>query len=783
MICFELVLTDDNELDWSSLPTSLDVDEDTQPVIELEDPDLWKGQYTGEIIYNVTFPNTDKNRVILGGMLSGSSYKLERKEFNIVAIYNGEIMNVDKMYAVKNGFDNDGRFDVQLYNSNNWVKQASEKKINTIKVLEGPVTHNNSIIDAWNLFGTAYEDGSVPVRFPFVLRNVIPIARYNSEYLLQQGSTVLFQGRGLFFVPSDFTPWTSLLYILRKGFLEIGWKFECPFLESDYGRRVYVDLCKEDLPVPQDRTPLLVEGFAFYQQINKTARYKMLGNRNDYPSGNSINGRFERSSTTSTNPYFQDGYFNDAIIADFNLSMVIQPIRDPLLFIAQPPSLRPMEVTFYLMINDVVVNEYPYVMDGRNAADETIVSIDIPELEVNERDRVSFELKVTTLPESNTAGWVRCVDIVFKETKLHRRFLNTGSTYRVEELFYEDSLLDVLKGAAHMIYGKIVVDNPNRKVRLLSPFESTVGGETIEGYYRDNTVELSDIQKVEITSDDIDRKRYLHLNFKDSDEKIVNDIYPDKEKQVAEYGLHGVFVDFGEKYQDKSPDRFQNPYFKPTFSPTNDSLTCSAIAGYEDGTYNNKGRRVVFALGHIELRAQEWLSSPARNLTFKFWLSEATRTNPFWAHQSINEVRFILPDASKFMHLAFSTMKERPDWEDVYPNLYQLFVKKYMTQQVTSVSGSVWKYMPSTEFYNISKRDQFYFSIKDKVIVCYLDKIEGYRPCDNTAVRLDFVIGDTFRSDPIITSTPPTTDRPYDPETDVEIVVEKLDCTYFITLE
>lgn len=792
MICFELVLTDDNELDWSSLPTSLDVDEETQPVIELEDPDLWKGQYTGEIIYNVTFPNTDKNRIILGSMLSGSSYKLERKEFNIVAIYNGEIMNVDKMYAVKNGFDGDGRFEVQLYNSSNWVKQASEKKINTIKILDARFAHSPWQIDNVNNLGAKYNDGDSPIRFPFVLRKNVPLSQYGSELLGQIGVTAQRIGRGFFLVPSDFTPWVSLLFLLRKGFLELGWKFECPFLESDYGRRVFVDLCKEELPIPQERKPLLIEGYAWYlapfitSTINGGGNYVLFGNRNTYPTGTAMQNRYERSVTTVTNPYFDSnsGYFTEGVIADFKLSMVLQPILDPTLIITSNPDLELFQVTIFFKINDIVVNEFPFVLSDRNAADETFVEIPLNEIECSERDRMSFELKVINLTKLSRASWVRCSDIRLEETKLHRRLLNTGATYKVEDLFYDDSLLDVLKGAAHMIYGKIVVDNPNRKVRLLSPYETTLGEDVIEGYYRNQTVELENIQKVEIVSDETDRKRYLHLTFKDSDEKIVNDIYPDKEKQIAEYGLHGVFVDFGEKYKDKSPESFQNTYFKPTFTPPSNSLTCSAIAGYEEGTYSNKGRRVVFALGGIEFKAKLNLFIPVeRLLKFRFWSSDADRINPFWAHQSLNEATFIFPDNVKFMHLAFSTMKDRPDWIDEYPNLYELFARKYMTQKITSVSGSVWKYMPSSEFYNISKRDQFYFSIKDKVIVCYLDKIEGYRPCENVAVRLDFTIGDTFREEPLITSTPPTNDRPYDPATDVNILVEKLDCTYFITLE
>lgn len=783
MICFELILTDDNEIDWGNLPLSLDVDEETQPIIELEDPDLWKGSYTGEIIYNVTFPNTDKNQVILGGMLSGSSYQLKRKEYNIVAIYNGEIMTVDKMYATKNAFDSDGRFEVQLYNSNNWVKQASEKKINTVEVTQGSITHNNSIIDAWNLFGTGYTDGSVPIRFPFVMRKNIPLSKYGAELAIQQGNIALQIGRGFFLVPSDFTPWVSLLFLLRKGFLEIGWKFECPFLESDYGRRVYVDLCKEELPIPQERKPLLVEGYAWYLEPLNQGSYIMFGNRNDYPSGTTTNGRYERSITTTTNPYFNtdSGYFTEAIIADFKLSMVIQPIMDPTLVGIGNVKLVPTVVTIIFKINDVVVNEFPFVMPDRNRADETFVEIPLNEIECSERDRMSFELKVDTF--DSTIGMVRCADIKLEETKLHRRFLNTGATYKVQELFYEDSLLDVLKGAAHLIYGKIAVDAPNRKVRLLSPYETTIGEDTIEGYYRNNTKELQNIQKVEIISDDIDRKRYLHLLFKDSDEKAVKEIYPDKENEIAKYGLHGVFVDFGEEYQDKSPDKFQNPYFKPTFTQLKDSLTCSAVVGYEEGTYSNKGRRVLFAMGEIEARLRPLGNITQRLLQFKFWDHLSSYKNPFWAHQSINEVLMSLPEDLKFMHLAFSTMKETPEYEDEYPNCYDLFVKKYMTQQITSISGSVWKYMPSSEFYNISKRDQFYFSIKDKVIICYLNKIEGYRPCENVAVRLDFVIGDTFRDDPIVTSTPPTSDRPYNPDTDIDIVVDKIDCTYYITLE
>jgi hypothetical protein len=70
MICFNLQLTSDNEIDWAELPIELDVDSETQPRIELDVPDLFTGSYTDDTIYNVTFPLTSKNYRILGSIVS-----------------------------------------------------------------------------------------------------------------------------------------------------------------------------------------------------------------------------------------------------------------------------------------------------------------------------------------------------------------------------------------------------------------------------------------------------------------------------------------------------------------------------------------------------------------------------------------------------------------------------------------------------------------------------------------------------------------------------------------
>lgn len=767
-ICFNIQLTGDNTIDWATLPIDLDVDNETQPVIELDTPDLFKGTYTGELIYNVSFPKTEKNYRILGGMLSGASYQLERKDYSIFAVYNGEILNVDKMYPIRNGYLNDDRFEVQLFNSKNWVKLASDKKINTIEVFSNiPILQNSGNIDIFNSLGPKWEDSTIPVRYPFVTREIV-----------KKGQGVVF-GQAVdtldyyWVVESDLTPYVSLLRVLQKGFSEIGWKFECPFLESDYGRRIWVDLCKDDFPTTMPRVPLLLENcFGFYgARLSFFSKYVLFRNVND------LSGpfKFEQSSTpTITNQWFNNGAFSEAIVADFNFSMTVKRVS---------PTRRVFEGEFDIVVetrssvNSILFNHiarFPYYISG---GEEVSVNIDLTEISINERDKLFIYLELRQKGvNSSDAHYVQCTDIRIAETKLHRRCLNKTSSYKVQELFYDDSLLDLLKGISHMIYGKIDLDTSKKIIRLLAPYTTVIGGETIEGYYKENTDELKNIQRVDYNAEDIDRKRYLHLSFQDSKEDIVKELYPDNEKQLAKYGLHGIFVDFGDKY-DKEIESYKNPYFTPTYSPTKDTSFYNAIAGYETGTYINKGRRIVFALGGIDFQP---IGEDV--VKVKFWNKDGVRKNPFWAHQSFSEDFFEQPNAV-FMHLGFSTMKQRPDYEDVFPNLYDVFVKKYMINLITSVSGTVWKYMSSAEFSLFTKRKQYYFNIKDRTTICSVIDMEGFRPCENQVVGINFIIGDNFRGDPITTSTPPENERPYAPELDFEIVVNKTDCSYFITLD
>lgn len=766
MICFRLQLTGDNTMEWTSLPIELDVDNETQPVIELDTPDLFKGSYTGELIYNVSFPKTEKNYRILGGMLSGSSYQLERKDYNIFAIYNGEILKVDKMYPIRNGFLNDDRFEVQLFNSQNWVKLASEKKINTIEVLEIPepffFQHSSITIDIVNGLGPKWEDIDNPIRFPFVTRTPL-VDPSNLEY-------------NFFVVESDLTPYVSLLRVLKKGFLEIGWKLEFPFLESDYGRRIWVDLCKDDFPQTTPRKPFLIEnGFAYYMSSGSAAadrtlfRYPMFGNKKNFTIVGGVAVRtqnttkFEESITPLiNNGFYTENKFIEPIVADFELSMTIKRIS---------PTAEVFQGTvwIYIMIGGVEVNQFPYYMAG---GEYEFVNITLSELSINERDYLSIEIGLW--PDINKKGFIQVTDIKLAETKLHRRFLNKTSIYKVQELFYEDSLLELLKGAAHICYGKVDVDSDYKIVRLLSPYDITLGEDDIEGYYKPDTLQLTNIQREEFIAEDIERKRYLHLSFQDSKEEIVNELYPDNEKQLAKYGLHGIFVDFGEKYE-KEVESYKNTYFTPTLTPKNNWLR-NAVAGYETGTYINKGRRIVFAIGEETIDS----AITGGEGKFRFWSKTASKKNPFWAFQSFTEEDYVLPEIT-FMHLAFSTIKKYPDSIDVFPNLYDVFVKKYMLNLITSVSGTVWRYMSSQEFSLFDKRKQYYFNLKDNVTVCHITSIDGFRPCENQVVGMKFIVGDNFRADPITTSTPPENALPYREDLDFEIVVSRTDCSYFIT--
>jgi hypothetical protein len=344
---------------------------------------------------------------------------------------------------------------------------ASDKKINTIDVLKvSPflVSHTKAAIDSVNSYGPKWEDINLPIRFPFVTRESVT------------GGVVNFFGAPVnqldyyFIVESDLTPYVSLLAVLQRGYLEIGWKFECPFLESDYGRRIWVDLCKDDFPQTIPRVPLLLENcFGFYACVGYLRKYRMFRNV-------ITNGPFywEESTTPPiTNQWFNDGYFSEAIIADFNISMRLKRVS---------PTTKVFTGDVHIIVtqnygpNSIAFKEIIRMQYFISGGDEVAVDFDISEIYVNERHKLSVEIELRQQVNSNDPFYIQVTDIRIAETKLHRRFLNKTSLYNVQDLFYEDSLLDLTKGAAQMIYGKIDVNTSNRVVKLLSPYETEIDG-------------------------------------------------------------------------------------------------------------------------------------------------------------------------------------------------------------------------------------------------------------------------------------------------------------------
>ena len=774
MACFTLQITGDNvDFDWVTLPVSLDIDAESQPVIEDDDVDLFTGSYTDDLVYNITFPNTFKNYKVLGGVMSGANYKMDRREINIVAIYNGEVMQTDRMYAKRNGFNDDGRFEVQLYKSKSWVKLASDKKIKDVNLIPIPIQNNSGIIDAFNSFGPKWNDNEVSVRFPLVLRK-----------------DKLFTGRNIYEIPqkyfiveSDLIPYVSLLALLRRGFVSIGWSFRCPLLESDAGRRIWVDLTRDILPFNNSpRIPLEINGgVAFYGvSLGPTSwsEFPMFGNRKNFTiSGNIIINQGttdleDSAPTTDNSPWYSNNKFIEPVVIDIAVSMRVKRIAPVVNMLFKG------DIEIEVRLKDQVLYTHTDFITDQNLE----IAFTVEEVDVNEREFLNFVFKM----RATRGGFVQVTDILVKETKLHYRYLNKSHLYKVNDLFNPtDSVYDVLRGFAQMIYGKIHKNEATREVTLYTPLDIELFEEPIEGYYKDDMVTLNNIARVSVNSNDEERKRYLQLAFADSFDENIKELYPDDDKYLQQFSMHGTFVDFGDKYE-KSVEEYKNKYFVPTYTPENTFHLCP-IAGFEKNTYKNKGRRIVYALGSISIAKRQRTEAgqvieAARNIKVKYWSRDNDYVNPFWAFQSVNEDIYSFPGGTEFLHLAFSTKKTYTSYVDVFPNLYELICKDHIVNLITSQGGTVWKYMKATEFSNFDKRKRYVFTVKDQVIICNVVKIDGYRPCEEGVVGLNFLISDKFRISPTATSTPPTNDRPYDPDLDFSIDVERVDCTYFITI-
>jgi hypothetical protein len=706
--CLSILVT--GGANWANLPIYLDTDKDTRPSIDDSSNEMFVDTWTDEIVYDLSFPLTDKNYRILNPMLSGGSFDLKPKELDITMVYNTNVMSQDKMRASVNGFHKDGRFYVTVYNSQSFARKSKELLLKDIE-LEQDIFHNDNMNNFTNSLGKSYVDGG-------------PMYRYPIETMFSS-------------LPSDWyldadhqRPWIFLLPLLRKGFLQLGYSFKSPFLESLLGRRILCYLLDDDFNKYFPKKDEIYKPFSYQKTaINVPRNYISQSSYNVDPTIKvDKNGYtylwFDKDKKINT-------YSNNARVNfDFNIQFL--GTSNASIFGGT------IEITIKVFSGEEEIDSSVVTMEDKLVDLNSNYSF-FTTINVNRQRPLSIRYKINKKREIQITSGLK-IDIV-------KQFIPNLSQYPLNKILNKTTLFDLLRGVSQLFSGYLDIDQTGRVLTLYTPYDVKVYDYEFEGYFKFENKILKNLAKdgSEVILPTEESFKYVELGFKPLVEE--EEVKVEGKKKAS---LYGTFLDMG---NDLSPNTLNllNTYFEPT---KNKSFPIGSeyekdgkkaketiiplVVGVNSGTMENVGNRITFAYGSDNFERVGDQNVTKEMFPKAKYSKSNLLFNVFSAYQKLPDEYKIEQDYEVF----------DLSYESKNPSTYELIRPWIIANNFKQIARVDVLFTP-LDFLNFNKRYGYSFYKKDTWVTGTFINMSDYKPCEDSVVTIELGINDPLTYQPI----------------------------------
>jgi hypothetical protein len=470
----------------------------------------------------LSIPNTAKNYYYLKTLFDPNTEKSNNFYFDVRVTVGSETFNHDRLFAVEK---NNATISIRIEILNEWKQMLKDTKLSEIDLPLINFTKDDVEFRWAN--AKQYFDGDAGYWYPLV--------NYGSWRLPHRRVVV-----------EDLRPFLHALFLLQKMFAHIGWCFRSPFYETSFGRSLDCYLLKSEYGNDEARRRL--------RHVDVIKKYEW------FPGTEVIHAAI----TDWTQELIDEGDNFDPVqgiyVNPFEGSLIIIVTTSDSFgsdFVTQDDST----LEFSLSVNK---QEF---LAGNNHTTIHTEKISMPKqstyrFEV-EIDLLADEFCFLSIGETNQrTTW----DIDFSielQTKIVRTFHTKGDVIDMKKEVIEDlTCWDVFEGLQHIMYGIIDEDFVAKTVNLLTPFDATIFGEDITGYFNGTLVDLMSKQPSNTTRSimgEVSRLRYSLLAFAEStDELGKNKKRPDGTDYFSKTVDHGAF------YKNGINDGDRNPLFEHT---------------------------------------------------------------------------------------------------------------------------------------------------------------------------------------------------------------------------
>lgn len=463
-------------------------------------------EIANEAVFPISIPETEKNKYII----SSAYYENTGDYEPIDVVVSSGVSVLRSVKIVVTGVTEVIELDLRV-TDDHWIELFGGALVRDY--INGTFNYTEqALINNWtNDF--SYTDGDAGIYFP--------VAFYGKWFA--RDTTIV----------EDYRPWFHVLGILQRAFCAIGWKFTCPILESNVGRRVICYILDTSFNTqPRNALVTLSDEFLLFG----TNFLKFDIEEDEFGLVN--NDPFPGSNVT----WLQGSGVYD-LVGDVEL---VKGTNDN--------NTRTGFFRIFRATNgvDEVYREIPFTVDG---------DVDAITLNINTRGiQLNIDSHIVCAVQIKGKFLFASATVEFKS----RRVLPIeGDTLDLKQMVNPDyEFLDFFKGIVHIFNGKFVTNYATREVTMLTPEDTTYFGDNVEGYYQNTVESIGEVleKSRSVVINDENKARYVRLRFKDSTDNEIEKLdLPEAEP------LYSREIDLGAKLNKEIEDR-ENPFFEPTLN-------------------------------------------------------------------------------------------------------------------------------------------------------------------------------------------------------------------------
>ena len=499
---------------------------------------------------------TPTNNAVFSEYETPTIFNREDTWIDVTVIEDGAGLNFNRLFVVGKD-DSRKKWIVELLRpADHWADTAPEKKINTIDCGTFQVS-KSYIIENWGK--PAYDWDYTPYdEFAEGGRNPAyywPVIDYGNVVDQQPPHSIDGAPRRMIAV-EDLRPLVNFNYLLVRGFCEIGWKLEGSILESEYSRRIWLYLLKEnyyigsggydggtpfgyagkftarrttDQTLSFNNSPILANKVEFSFSTNGLqyqggANY-LCGIKNNFPFWSQFTFRFQFSITNNNANPLKAGF----VIGE------VDPDPD----------------------NDIFTGEYlcdfQHFDLGAGTTDFLIMEFEAT-LEPGQKACLLHDSAIGSGDKILTGLWCSVTH--------NNKCISRNDFVDFRTILRDDvSLMDLFKAYLHCIQGRYVSNAIEKTLTVYPRQNSNVHGTAVAGFIKDQepSVNIDDI----VVKDSFittyvrrDLPRYTRFQFADSKDAYIADL------ELTE-PAHSRKILNGYDLKDET-EEYENVLFEPT---------------------------------------------------------------------------------------------------------------------------------------------------------------------------------------------------------------------------